>query len=50
MMLFTHLAALLGFVKTGASSCKNWIILDASAFARVISIFKPMPVVAWFAN
>jgi hypothetical protein len=50
VMLFTHLASLFGFVKTGASFYKNWIILDASAFAWVISIFKPMPVVAWFAN
>lgn len=50
MMLFTHLAALLGFVKAVASPCKNWIVFHPSPFARMVSIIKPMPVVAWFAN
>jgi hypothetical protein len=50
MMLFTHLAALFCLVITGLCSRKVWIILDASAFARVVASIEARAVLAWLAN
>lgn len=50
MMFFTHLAAMLGFVVTVASSCKRWIVFNTSALAWMVASIKPMTVVAGLAN
>jgi hypothetical protein len=50
MVICAHLAALLCLVVAGACPSEHWIVLHASALARMVAPIEPQPVMARLAD